>query len=583
MKQNEIIMVAKMSFRNLGRHHVKTIITSLAIAISVALYIFLDAWILGMNIDSRRNIVVYEMGAAKIQTQAYFNKKDELPMYESFTDWRKVSDVLEQNGYISAPRFVFSGTMYSRTGSAPLVFNAVNPNKERKLLRYPDYIDAGSFIRPGERGIVIGFNAAEKLRVGIPQRPDTKEFETELLTAATNDEERQFIHSLYVPYNNTSKKKKAFATEETDSSQENRLVLRDDVTSDMIQRFWNLLSATGRMNVRISTTIDIKALPERIKTDKFNREIVPLFRKKDLELLNLVYEKDPLIDEYILTNAEDKTKQKVLSRLLEADYNGAVKHVNQLIDAVIVGVINSPNPKTNANIAYLPIDTLQTETGLMLNNHITELLIRSASANDSDLPGKSESAQAILSVLQNSSVSKRFNEKNNDTPTLQVYYWEEYAKDFLAVAAGDNISTKVMIFFLFLLSFLGIANTMLMAILQRTKEIGMLRALGMTEAQLMLNYILEAALIGLIGSSVGIIIGCLINIPMVNIGVDYSAVTDALDGDIGYRIASRFKSVWNISTIVASFFIATFLSGCMAILPTLRALRMPVTETLRFE
>ncbi|HRX16682.1 MAG TPA: ABC transporter permease, partial [Spirochaetota bacterium] len=119
MIKNELIMLITMSFRNLGRHKVKTVITSTAIAISVSLYIFMDAWIMGMNIDSRRNIVIYETGAAKIQTRAYFNKKKELPMYESFSDYKKIESVLNNSGYNTAPRFVFSGTIHSGTATAP--------------------------------------------------------------------------------------------------------------------------------------------------------------------------------------------------------------------------------------------------------------------------------------------------------------------------------------------------------------------------------------------------------------------------------------------------------------------------------
>lgn len=106
--------VASMALRNLARHRVKTVITALAVAVSVALYIFMDGWLLGMNLDSRRNIVSYEMGAAKIQTKTYFDKKDELPMYESFTGWQSIASALERSGYDAAP------VSYSQVPSTPV-------------------------------------------------------------------------------------------------------------------------------------------------------------------------------------------------------------------------------------------------------------------------------------------------------------------------------------------------------------------------------------------------------------------------------------------------------------------------------
>lgn len=586
MKRDELLMVTNMAFRNLGRHRVKTIITTSAIAISVGLYIFIDAWMLGMNLESRRNIVNYEMGAAKIQTPAYFSHKDDLPMYESFSGWEMLCADLASAGYACAPRFVFTGTMHSRTGTAPLVINAINVESEKKLLRYAGYVDAGSFPRSGSRQIAIGINAAEKLHVGIPQRPRQEEFENELVAAASDEAERAFIRSLYVRADSTNTKKSLF--EPTDDFQGDDIIyaLRDTVTGEELNRFWNILAATGRMDVRISTTIDIKALPARIAGEKFTRDIVPLFNTAGSEALYAVYTLDPLLNDYILADLPetDANSRKVLSVLLDAGYNGAVRHVNQLIDATVVGVINSPNPKTNSNVAYVPMDALQDETGLMLEGRVTEILLRSSKAKDSQLPGKSESAAAVLAALQKGPGAARFQTTGETTvPELAIFGWEQYAKDYFAASAGDNVSSRIMILFLFILSFIGIANTMLMAILERTKEIGMLRALGMSDAQLIASYMIEAALIGLIGGALGVVLGCLINIPMVNIGVDYSAMTEQMDGNIGYRIAAEFKSAWNFATIAASFFVATVLSACMAVLPTLHALKMPVTETLRFE
>ena len=66
----------KIALRNLSRHKVKTLLTSLAIMLSVAMFIFLNSWLGGMAIESRRNIVNFEMGAAKLQTRLYFDRKD---------------------------------------------------------------------------------------------------------------------------------------------------------------------------------------------------------------------------------------------------------------------------------------------------------------------------------------------------------------------------------------------------------------------------------------------------------------------------------------------------------------------------
>ncbi|MCL2130800.1 MAG: ABC transporter permease, partial [Treponema sp.] len=141
----------KIAMRNLARHKVKTLLTSAAIMVSVAVYIFLNSWLGGMQIESRRNIVNYEIGAAKLQTKLYFEKKDEMPSYENYLNWEIYRDALAREGYNSAPRFVFAGTLFSSSGSAPILFHGVDPEAEALTMRYigenERYVDFGRYVK----------------------------------------------------------------------------------------------------------------------------------------------------------------------------------------------------------------------------------------------------------------------------------------------------------------------------------------------------------------------------------------------------------------------------------------------------
>ena len=141
MTLSGIWQLKKIALRNLARHKVKTILTSLAIMVSVAVYIFLNCWLGGMAIESRRNIVNFEIGAAKLQTKLYFERKDEMPSYENFSGWEIYREALSREGYVSAPRYTFSGTLYSMSGSAPVLFYGVDPASEKEVMRYSEYID----------------------------------------------------------------------------------------------------------------------------------------------------------------------------------------------------------------------------------------------------------------------------------------------------------------------------------------------------------------------------------------------------------------------------------------------------------
>ncbi|MCL2411688.1 MAG: FtsX-like permease family protein, partial [Treponema sp.] len=166
---------------------------------------------------------------------------------------------------------------------------------------------------------------------------------------------------------------------------------------------------------------------------------------------------------------------------------------------------------------------------------------------------------------------------------LAVRTWQEYMEEYLGFEALQVGAPQILSYLLFLISFLVISNTILLAILERTKEIGMMRALGMTDRQMIITYMLEAGFLGFIGSVLGIILGCIINYPVVVDGIDFSMMGDVMSDGLGFRTTAIFRSVWNIPVIIGSGIVATLLSSLMALLPTMRAVKKPITDSLRFE
>jgi ABC-type lipoprotein release transport system permease subunit len=568
-----IAELSALALRNLARHKVKTILTITAVSVSVVLYIFMDGWLTGMNIDSMRNIANFEIGAAKLQTKAYYAKKDELPMYESFDRWEESAAALEKAGYDSAPRFVFTGTIYSEAASAPMTFIGCDPAAEAGLLRYPEYMESGRYIRGGLIELDLGSKTAQKLNTGIPQRPTANELEE--ILAGLPSGERDFARGLYEDA--PEKSGGLMAPKETPPDMlppgEERRVLKKNITPADLDRYWRLLADTGRMDVQISTVIDIKAAPESVRKEKFDADLEPFLNTEERELFRRAYEFDELTEAWYLVSEDPVLQERILAAMIRLDYAGAIRHVNQLVSTVVAGVVNSPNPKTNNNTAWIPLDVLQDEAGLMLEGRVTELLIRAKNADDARIPGKDEEPAAIKAALAAYSLP----------PEQDIFPWRGYVEDYLGTSGGDNVSTRIMIIILFILSFMGIANTMLLAILERTRETGMMRALGMTNGQLILTYMMEAGMVGFFGSLIGIVLGCLINIPLVKYGLDFTGMTEAMGGDIGYRVTGVFRSAWNMPVIFGSGIVATILAACMAFFPTRRALKMPVTESLRFE
>ncbi|MDR1219368.1 MAG: FtsX-like permease family protein [Treponema sp.] len=574
---NSVWELKRMALRNLTRHKVKTIITCLAITISVAIYIWMDSWLAGVAMESRRNIINYEMGAAKLQTKLYFDKKDETPAYENFTGWETYARILDEAGYNAAPRYTFSGTLYSLSGSAPVMINAVDPDAEARTLAYTTYIEFGHYIKKGEFGVALGAMTAEKLKTGIPTRPTAQNLEELIAIAATDRGGADFIRSCYQPMQSKAQfaESQAYAEERS----KGRMILKRDIPAADIDRLWSLVDDAGLNDVRISTVIDYKAAPDGIRKDKWDADLWDLLTRQEQALVGAAYEFDELTQAYLLIETDQEKLDAALAAMIRVDFSGAVRHVNQVIDAKVVGMVNSPDPFNNYNIGYMPMDVLQDEAGMMLEGHVTELIVRDKDLGAADMNSKKESKASIRAALDAGLARQELALDES----LDIFFWMDYAKDYLGAESMDSMQTKLLSFLLFFLALFGISNTMLLAILERTKEIGMMRAMGMTDGQMIFIYMMEAAFLGLLGSLLGIALGCLLNIPLVEYGFDFSEMMEQMEGDMGYRIAGNFRGAWKLSTIIGSGVAATVISSLMAFFPTRRATKTAITESLRFE
>lgn len=169
-----------------------------------------------------------------------------------------------------------------------------------------------------------------------------------------------------------------------------------------------------------------------------------------------------------------------------------------------------------------------------------------------------------------------------DTQNADLAYlnFDTLAEDFYTLAKSESQGNQIILLVLFVIAAVGVSNTMLMAVLERTKEIGMLRAIGMSVRKIYAMFLLEAVGIGIIGGLFGIVLGAIANIPLVNVGIDYGKWLREFD--FGYRIATVFRGAWRVQTFVGAFCTAIILTVLTAIVPIRRILRrLSITDCLR--
>jgi len=163
---------------------------------------------------------------------------------------------------------------------------------------------------------------------------------------------------------------------------------------------------------------------------------------------------------------------------------------------------------------------------------------------------------------------------------LKIGSWMEEGADFLAISRTKNAAQGVLLFFIILIGIIGTANTLLISVFEKTREIGTLKAIGMTDGEVMKLFLSEGFLIGVAGSLSGVIIGVLINWHLVLHGIDWSPFMK--DMDIGYKVMGIVKNTWNIKSIIFALFLGPLTTTFASYFPSKRAMKMTPAECLRW-
>jgi ABC-type lipoprotein release transport system permease subunit len=143
-----------------------------------------------------------------------------------------------------------------------------------------------------------------------------------------------------------------------------------------------------------------------------------------------------------------------------------------------------------------------------------------------DLYGLSgQATEVVVSLKQLGQEAAVMSAVKPALPGYEMASWQTNYPDLQAALDSKNGIMNIFSVIILIIAGIGILNLLLMAVYERTREIGLMGALGMRPGQISSLFILEGALMGLVGVAFGVVLGLLINGVLGKVGMDYSQFT----------------------------------------------------------
>lgn len=237
------------------------------------------------------------------------------------------------------------------------------------------------------------------------------------------------------------------------------------------------------------------------------------------------------------------------------------------IDATVVGIVKEPSrsqqsiiPQNGQPMIYAPPDPFYERTVVSPSEQEEQLVYVRLLVDAEDVQGVEAVQGRVYTYLGEESDARVL---KSETATFKVTTYEQLVNQIEQVSNTFTAYITGIAVISLLVGAIGIANIMLVSVTERTREIGIMKAVGAQNRDILQLFLIEATLLGVVGSVLGSIAG---------VGGGYLAT-------VLIALPFRFRVEW----VLVAVLVGVLVGATAGLYPAWNAARTDPIDALRFE
>ncbi|MBU1220291.1 ABC transporter permease [Myxococcota bacterium] len=597
-------LLFRMGWRNLWRQKRRSIITLAAMAAGVAICIPTYGLIAGMTKSMTDGITRMHLGDIQIHHKGYPAERkirQTLPFDGLFDKLKKTKGIVGV-----APR-VYSGGMVSaeKTYKFNIIPWSGNPPPGFKLL-------SGKL--PSVCNIVIPENYGKKIRATLgsvfmptPFPKDTKCDSFRISGFSSGDSDAvMFVDVKYaVMFNPIDADKKP------DTEKKSTPVDSDD-DIDNLPKLGETPKTQGAISAKTTQKFtdnddDIDNLPKlgENKEPKTENNIINNQSLPKIMHWNFIRSRSAPVGISAILPAEEKLVTDSWKAIIKGSYLSNDFKTTDGTPEIVIGYrlaeqlnvgLGDKIGMDSATSHFYPMDRIYRVKGIFKSGSPTIdraiVFIHIENAWDSKLmdikdfenPGSSARGVHEYAIhVEDPAANARYVNRINDhvPPIAMVRTWQKVDPGLAMMIQTTDVMSVIILFIILIIAAFGTMNTMLMSVMERIKEFGVLKSIGMKPFSVGLLIMIETLFLSVTASILGAIGGIAMNSWLVTNGIDLRKVLPEGYTFQGVVLDPVWRSVWETKAVLVPIVLLFVISILVALWPAFRAARIKPVEAFR--